>query len=58
MTTRILRHNRDGTWTDCDDEVAEEHPITIYVNGTFAAQIASSGDLADAAAVGHALLHS
>lgn len=55
MITTILRYNRDGTIAECDDEVTEEYPITLYVNGVFAGRIASSGDLADAAAVGHAV---
>ncbi len=55
MTTTILRYDRGGTPVSCDDEVTEERPITLYVNGTLAARIASSGDLADAAAVGHAV---
>ncbi|MGB9666152.1 MAG: formate dehydrogenase accessory sulfurtransferase FdhD [Candidatus Cryosericum sp.] len=55
MMIRMLRYSHSGVSPACSDEVIEERPVTIYVNGTFAGQIASSGDLAEAAAVGHAV---
>ena len=55
MLTSIWRYDPSGNAVQCDDEVTEEHPLTIYVNGTLAVRLASSGDLVEAAAVGHAV---
>lgn len=57
MTT-IWRYGRSGTAVRCRDEVTEERALTIYVNGTLAVRLASSGEPVDAAAVGHARMHS
>jgi formate dehydrogenase assembly factor FdhD len=58
MMTTIWRYDRSGTAIRCEDEVTEERPLTIYVNGTPAVRLASSGELVDAAPVGHALMQS
>jgi FdhD protein len=55
MITTIWRYDRSGTAIRCEDEVTEERALTIYVNGTLAVRLASSGELVDAAAVGHAV---
>ena len=55
MITTIWRYDRSGTIIQCEDEVTEERALTIYVNGTLAARLASSGELVDAAAIGHAV---
>ncbi|HWQ22201.1 MAG TPA: formate dehydrogenase accessory sulfurtransferase FdhD [Clostridia bacterium] len=55
MLTSIWRYDPSGNVVQCQDEVAEERPLTIYVNGTLAVRLASSGDLMEAAAVGHAV---
>ncbi|MCX6097865.1 MAG: formate dehydrogenase accessory sulfurtransferase FdhD [Caldiserica bacterium] len=55
MMTTIWKYDRNGMATKCEDEVTEERALTIYVNGTRAVRLASSGDLVDAAAVGHAV---
>jgi formate dehydrogenase accessory protein FdhD len=54
MMTTIWRYDRSGTAVRCQDEVTEERALTIYVNGTLAVRLASSGEPVDAAAVGHA----
>ncbi|MCX6086907.1 MAG: formate dehydrogenase accessory sulfurtransferase FdhD [Caldiserica bacterium] len=58
MMTTIGRYHRSGTAVRCQDEVTEERALTIYVNGTLAVRLASSGEPVDAAAVGHALMRS
>jgi FdhD protein len=55
MMTTIWRYDGGATAIRCEDEVTEERALTIYVNGTLAVRLASSGELADAAAVGHAV---
>jgi formate dehydrogenase assembly factor FdhD len=58
MMTTIWRYDRSGTAVRCEDEVTEERALTVCVNSTLAVRLASSGDLVDAAAVGHALMRS
>jgi len=55
MLTSIWRYDSSGKAVQCEDEVTEEHPLTIYVNGTLAVRLASSGDLVEATAIGHAV---
>jgi FdhD protein len=55
MLTTIWRYDRSGKAVQCEDEVTEERALTIYVNGTLAVRLASSGELVEAAAVGHAV---
>src|SRR5450756_3101214 len=55
MMTTIWRYDRSGIAIQCEDEVTEERALTIYVNGTLAVRLASSGEFVDAAAVGHAV---
>ena len=55
MITTIWRYDRSGTAIQCEDEVTEERALTIYVNGKLAARLASSGELVEAAAIGHAV---
>ena len=55
MLTTIWRYDRSGKVVQCEDEVTEERTLTIYVNGTLAVHLASSGEPVEAAAVGHAV---
>jgi FdhD protein len=55
MMTTFWRYDRSATAIRYQDDVTEERPLTIYVNSTLAVSLASSGDLVDAAAVGHAV---
>jgi FdhD protein len=55
MMTTMWRYDHSGTVVRCEDEVTEERALTIYVNGTLAVRLASSGEPVDAAAVGHAV---
>lgn len=55
MLTSIWKYDSSGNAVRCEDEVTEEHPLTIYVNGTLAAHLASSGNQVEAATVGHAV---
>jgi FdhD protein len=55
MLTTIWRYDHSGKAVQCEDEVTEERTLTIYVNGTLAVRLASSGELVEAAAVGHAV---
>jgi formate dehydrogenase accessory protein FdhD len=55
MMTTIWKYDHSGAAVRCQDEVTEERALTIYVNGTLAVRLASSGELVDAAAIGHAV---
>jgi len=43
--------------TPSQDEVTEEHTVSVYVDGHLAARLAASDGLAKEAAIGHAISH-